>query len=85
MQRIKLKRRGYHYIESRKYDWGELDELIARGELIEVECPTPEEARGAYLTLRKSKASADGAFTVTKDGCRLIVDATGGDRDDAQG
>ena len=83
MKRIKLKRRGYHYIESRKYDWGELDDLIARGELVEVECPTPKEARVAYITLYKSKARADGAFTVTKDGCRLIVDATGGARDDA--
>lgn len=82
MQRIKLKRRGYHYIESRKYDWTELDDLIDRREPVEVECPNEKEARGAYLTLRKSKASADGAFTVTKDGCRLIVDATGGSSDD---
>lgn len=83
MQRIKLKRRGYHYIESRKYDWGELDDLIARGELVEVECPTPEEARSVSINLRKTDAARSGVYTVRQAGNIVTVNATGGARDDA--
>lgn len=83
MQRIKLKRCGYHYIESRKYDWGELDDLIARGELVEVECPMPEEARAVSFTLRKTDAARAGVYTVRQSGNVVTVDATGGERHDA--
>lgn len=83
MKRIKLKRREWHHIESRKYDWDELDDLIARGELVEVECPTHDEARSVSINLRKTDAARDGVYTVRQSGNVVTVDATGGARDDA--
>ena len=81
MQRIKLKRDEPRYIQSRKYDWRELDELIGQRELVEIECGTPEEARKASFTLLHAQPCRDGVFTVRKSGSVVIVDARGGDGD----
>lgn len=77
MQRIKLKRREWHNIESRKYDWDELDGLIDRRELVEVECPTTEEARSVSINLRKTDAARSGVYTVRQSGNVVTVDARG--------
>lgn len=83
MQRIKLKRRGWRYIESRKYDWRELDDLVAHGELVEVECPSSEEARSVSINLRKTDAAREGVYTVRQSGNVVTIDATGGAYHDA--
>lgn len=81
MKRIKLKRREWRHIESRKYDWDELDGLIDRRELVEVECPTPEEARSVSINLRKTDAALSGVYIVRQSGNVVIVDARGGEGD----
>lgn len=76
MKNIKLKRDEPRFIQSRKYDWRELDGLIARGELVEIECPTPEEARSVSINLRKTDAARAGVYTVLQSGNAVTVDAT---------
>lgn len=83
MKRIKLKRREWYHIESRKYDWGELNGLIDRRELVEIECPTQEEARSVSINMRKTDAARAGVYTVRQSGNVVTVDATGGERHDA--
>lgn len=78
MKNIKLKRDEPRFIQSRKYDWRELDGLIARGELVEIECPTPEEARSVSINLRKTDAARAGVYTVRQSGNVVTVDATRG-------
>lgn len=81
MKRIRLKMQRRDYIESRKYDWSELNELIGKRELIEIECQSSEEARAASITLHHTGAARDGIFTVRQSGSTITVDATGGARD----
>lgn len=77
MKRIKLKRDEPRFIQSRKYDWRELDELIGQRELVEIECGTPEEARSVSFILRKTDAARSGVYTVRQSGVVVTVDARG--------
>lgn len=81
MKKIKLKKFDYTYIQSRKYDWRKLDRLICDRELIEIECPSCEEARAVAISLTHNKPGRDGVYTVSQNGNKVIVDATGGSSD----
>lgn len=81
MKRIKLKKLDYVHIQSRKYDWSKLDKLICEHEVIEIACPNYDEARTAYNALLGNKARIEGVYTVSQDGTKIIVDATGGESD----
>lgn len=77
MKRIKLKSMHWRFIQSRRYDWRELDELIGRRELVEIECPSCEDVPDAVNSLRNSKPGRDGVYKVSQSGNIITVDARG--------